>query len=187
MKKEMPQECKEFNAVGYGFSNFSNHPSNQNPDQYIVKELVKQIPKEQIQSEEPTYKFKPNEDKEAYSFKTPDESQNSATSKRVNFGNIFQSMKKLSSAIKKENKIFKDSILIKDPETDMKFNHQLPDCDQNLFRSNRNFIKRCPRNSILPYSVFEDYLLFKCYLDKPDIFGKTKTRQSGHLGILFYD
>lgn len=44
--------------------------------------------------------------------------------------------------------------------------------------------KRSPRNSILPYSVFEDYLLFKCYLDKPRDQGKThmRTRQSGHLG-----
>ena len=47
-----------------------------------------------------------------------------------------------------------------------------------------NPVKRSPRNSILPYSVFEDYLLFKCYLDKPTDPGKThmRTRQSGHLG-----
>ena len=44
--------------------------------------------------------------------------------------------------------------------------------------------KRSPRNSILPYSVFEDYLLFKCYLDKPsdNVKPAVRTRQSGHLG-----
>ena len=49
---------------------------------------------------------------------------------------------------------------------------------------NGKLTKRSPRNSILPYSVFEDYLLFKCYLDKPDDNPKTtvRTRQSGHLG-----
>lgn len=48
--------------------------------------------------------------------------------------------------------------------------------------------KRSPRNSILPYSVFEDYLLFKCYLDKPTNPGKThmRTRQSGHLGEVYF-
>lgn len=49
---------------------------------------------------------------------------------------------------------------------------------------NGGFTKRSPRNSILPYSVFEDYLLFKCYLDKSDENSKNnvRTRQSGHLG-----
>lgn len=49
---------------------------------------------------------------------------------------------------------------------------------------NGGFTKRSPRNSILPYSVFEDYLLFKCYLDKNDENSKNnvRTRQSGHLG-----
>jgi hypothetical protein len=49
---------------------------------------------------------------------------------------------------------------------------------------NGGFTKRSPRNSILPYSVFEDYLLFKCYLDKSDDHTKNnvRTRQSGHLG-----
>lgn len=46
------------------------------------------------------------------------------------------------------------------------------------------FVKKSARNSILPYSVFEDYLLFKCYLDKPinQLNSKVRTRQSGHLG-----
>jgi hypothetical protein len=52
---------------------------------------------------------------------------------------------------------------------------------------NGGFTKRSPRNSILPYSVFEDYLLFKCYLDKSDENSKNnvRTRQSGHLGIYY--
>ena len=48
----------------------------------------------------------------------------------------------------------------------------------------QSLTKRSPRNSILPYSVFEDYLLFKCYLDKPsdNVKPAVRTRQSGHLG-----
>ena len=75
---------------------------------------------------------------------------------------------------------------INDSNSSIKTPHELKSSLHSELPINR-FTKKNARNSILPYSVFEDYLLFKCYLDKPinQINSKIRTRQSGHLGKVY--
>ena len=77
---------------------------------------------------------------------------------------------------------------LKNDREDLEEVKQLVDKNVLIDVVNGGFTKRSPRNSILPYSVFEDYLLFKCYLDKSDENSKNnvRTRQSGHLGIFYF-